>query len=171
MKWSGDRMSEQLSEILYRVAEDILESLAFLFPVLDEEKKNINNLRLQGASISYRGPFSGCLVIFVSETILPDLVRNMLGVDAWEEVSLAQQHDALMELLSIVCGNLLPAVAGKKALFNVGVPRLFSLEEYNVLIKKQNPVSRVTLDLETGHIDFNLFLDEGSLSLAALPLN
>jgi chemotaxis protein CheY-P-specific phosphatase CheC len=123
-----------------------------------------------GASISFVGPFSGRLVILASETILPDLVKNMLGLDAGEEVSLAQQHDALMELLSIVCGNVLPAVAGKKVMFNLDVPQILSPEEYDVLIKKQDPVSQVTLELETGQIDFILFLEEVNVSLNSLPL-
>ena len=162
-------MPERLNEILYRVAEEILESLAFLFPVLDEERKKTSNVFVWGASISFVGPFSGRLVMLASETILPDLVKNMLGLDAGEEVSLAQQHDALMELLSIVCGNVLPVVAGKKAMFNLDVPKILSPEEYDALMKKQNPVSQVTLELENGQADFILFIEEGTLSLKGLP--
>ena len=163
-------MPERLNEILYRVAEEILESLAFMFPVLDEERKKISNVFVWGASISFVGPFSGRMVILASEKILPDLVKNMLGLDAGEEVSLAQQHDALMELLSIVCGNVLPAVAGKKATFNLDVPKILSSEEYDALMKKQDPVSQVTLELENGQTDFILFIEEGNLSFNRLPL-
>ena len=161
-------MPERLDEILYRVAEEILESLAFLFPVLDEERKKISNVFVWGASISFVGPFSGRLVILASETILPDLVKNMLGLDAGEEVSLAQQHDALMELLSIVCGNLLPAVAGGKAMYNLNVPTILSPEEHHALMKAKAPVSHVTLELENGQTDFILFIEEGNLSLNSL---
>jgi len=164
------RMSERLNEILYRVAEEILESLAFLFPVLDEERKKISNVFVWGASISFGGPFSGRLVILASETILPDLVKNMLGLDAGEEVSLDQQHDALMELLSIVCGNLLPAIAGKKAMFNLDVPKILFPEEYDALMQKQDSVSQVILELENGQTDFILFIEEDNLSLNSLPL-
>ena len=163
-------MPERLNEILYRVAEEILESLAFLFPVLDEERKKISNVFVWGASISFVGSFSGRLVILASETILPDLVKNMLGLDAGEEVSLAQQHDALMELLSIVCGNLLPAVAGGKAMYNLNVPTILSPEEYHALMKGQAPVSHVTLELENGQTDFILFIEEGNLYLNSLLL-
>jgi len=163
-------MPEQLNEILYRVAEEILESLAFLFPVLDEERKKISNVFVWCASISFVGPFSGRLVILASETILPDLVKNMLGLDAGEEVSLAQQQDAFMELLSIVCGNLLPAVSGDKALFNLDVPKILFPEAYDALMQKQDPVSHVTLELENGQIDFILFIEAGALSLNSLPL-
>jgi hypothetical protein len=163
-------MPEQLNAIIYRVAEEILESLAFLFPVLDEERKKINNVFEWSASIAFVGPFSGRLVILASETILPDLVKNMLGLDAGEEISLALQHDALMELLSIVCGNVLPAVAGKKAMFNLDVPQILFPKEYDALMKKQDPVSHVTLELENGRIDFILLLEEGTPSLNSLPL-
>ena len=163
-------MAERLNEILYRVAEEILESLAFMFPVLDEERKKTNNVFVWGASISFVGPFSGRLVILASERILPDLVKNMLGLDAGEEVSLAQQHDALMELLSIVCGNLLPVVAGGKAIFNLDVPKILSREEYGALMKKQDQVAQVTLELENGQADFILFVEEGNLSLNSLPV-
>ena len=170
MNLLGGRMPEQLNEILYRVAEEILESLTFMFPVLDEERKKIGDVFVCGASISFVGPFSGRLVMLASETILPDLVKNMLGLDTGEEVSLAQQHDALMELLSIVCGNVLPAVAGKKAMFNLDVPKILSPEEYDALMKKQDPVSQITLELENGQTDFILFIEEGHLSLNRLPL-
>jgi hypothetical protein len=162
-------MTDRLNEILYRVAEEILESLAFMFPVLDEERKKISDVFVWGASISFVGPFSGRMVILASEKILPDLVKNMLGLDVGEEVSLVQQHDALMELLSIVCGNVLPAVAGKKVMFNLDVPKILSPEEYDALMKKQNPVSQVTLELENGQADFILFIEEGTLSLQGLP--
>ena len=119
-------MPKRLNEILYRVAEEILESLAFMFPVLDEERKKISNVFVWGAMISFVGLFSGRLVILASEKILPDLVKNMLGLDAGEEVSLAQQHDAFMDLLGIVCGNVLPVIAGKKAMFNLDVPTILS---------------------------------------------
>ena len=163
-------MPEQLNEILYRIAEEILESLAFLFPVLDEERRKINNVFVWGANILFAGPFSGQLVILASETILPDLVKNMLGLDSGEAVSLAQQHDALLELLSIVCGNMLPAVAGKTALFDLDVPKLLSPEEYDALINKQAPVSHVILELENGQIDFILFVEQGTLSVNSLTL-
>jgi len=89
-------MPERLNEILYRVEEEILESLAFLFLVLDEERKKISNVFVWGASISFVGPFFGRLMMIASEIIFTGLVKNMFGLDAGEEISLDQQLDALI---------------------------------------------------------------------------
>ena len=157
-------MSAHYDSILFRVAEEILGSLAFLFPLITaEERKNDKYVFMWGATIAFTGPFSGQLIILISEKILPELVQNMLGLESGTEISLALQHDALKELLSIVCGNLLPAFAGRQALFNLGVPKIVSPEDYNALVRDKRPTSQATLPLENGEADFTLFIEEGSL--------
>ncbi len=86
------------------------------------------------ASVSFAGPFSGNLIMVVSGQILPELTGNMLGVDDNAETTLEQRHDALKELINVICGNLLPTIAGKHSIFNVNAPVILPGER-NLILK------------------------------------
>jgi hypothetical protein len=71
-------------------------------------------------SVRFDGAGRGRVVIAVSDTLLPAIARNMLGADAAPEPRL--QRDALGELANVLCGTLLPALAGPAAAFRLAAP-------------------------------------------------
>ena len=111
----------RLNEPLRQVAEETFESLAFMFAMPgDDEFGPDPDAPLAVARVSFHGPFAGELHLGVSRDMLPDLAANMLGMDEQATAPTPeQQADALRELLNVVCGNLLPAIAGAEAVFNV----------------------------------------------------
>lgn len=161
-------MSEQLKEILSIVARDTLEKLSFMFSFPEDERCGMILDSVVAATILFSGPFSGTLVMTVSNQLLPELAANMLGVDD-EETTLDQQHDALKETINIICGNLLPAIAGKEVVFNIDAPVIISGVEAikNAIEDHGNkPVSIVKLNIEESECDLFLFIN-GKFMLAS----
>ncbi|MEJ2100068.1 MAG: chemotaxis protein CheX [Desulfobacterales bacterium] len=112
-------MSEKIRTILSRVAVKTFEELVFLC-AFDEDEANSGQIEpAVAAKISFSGFVSGTLIMKLSAKILPQLTTNMLGVDEQEETTLDQQYDALKETLNVVCGNLLPEIAGEQEIFNI----------------------------------------------------
>jgi len=151
-------MNDQLKEILYQVAAETLEKLAFIFAFPEDKRADIDFDSTVAASVSFAGPFSGILVLILSEETLPELAGNMLGIE--EEIPLSQQHDALQELLNVICGNLLPAIAGRQEIFNIDVPIIVAKGENTEFSNGRNPTSLAKLELENGQVDLLLFIDD-----------
>lgn len=145
-------------ETVYQVAEDVFEKLAFLFSFREEEREPMDYASAVVASVTFTGQFEGRLAMAVSEDVLPELAANMLGVE--EETSREEQQDALKELINVVCGNLLPELAGRKKLFNVNAPQILSPEQ-SAALADDAPAAAAKLSLEEGQCDLMLYLDEG----------
>jgi chemotaxis protein CheY-P-specific phosphatase CheC len=145
-------------EIIYRVLEEILENLAFLFFAPEDTRDTMDYNVAVAAKISFTGLFSGTLVLALSNQVLPEIARNMLGgVD--EDILVPRQHDAFKELLNVICGNMLPAIAGKREVFAIGVPDIISPEEMTALALRCPATSMAKVELDNGQIDFFLLID------------
>ncbi len=148
-------MKEQIRKTLHRVTEEVLERLAFIFsfPAADRGvpaagQGLLNRTEVITGCVSFEGPFTGTLAIAISRESLPELAGNMLGIDN-SETRPEHQQDALRELLNVICGNL---IAGKRAIFNVGTPRITD-EAF-----EEEPVALAKLSLEVGECDIYLFI-------------
>lgn len=155
-------MSEQLVEALGRVAERTFEELAFLFSVPGEQEEMSADPDSTAASIRFSGASRGRLILLLSNRVLPELARNMLGMKDDEPLQIDQQEDALRELLNIICGNLLPEAAGPKAVFDLQVPAL--LDEAGLAeAREAGPASAtVCLSLDEGTAELRLFWQDES---------
>ncbi len=116
-------MSEQIKETLCRVAEDVLEKLAFMMSFPEAEELSDSDEPLAAASISFSGALKGILIVAVSAQMLPKLTGNMLGLDDDEGTTPEQQQDALKELINVICGNFLPDI-GKQHAFRIEPPQI-----------------------------------------------
>ena len=156
-------MNEKLDQIITQIAIDTLEKLAFMFAFpQDDGDKTIQAGDANGhvhASVAFSGPFDGTLAIEMTLPELSELTVNMLGLDSGNEVSEEQRHDALKETINVICGNMLPAIAGKRAVFNIEVPRILEPDESLAADGEQQPCSVVRLNLEVGLCCLYLFVD------------
>jgi len=150
---------EQIKETLYNVAENVLEKLAFIFSFPEDERDQMDYTTAVATRVSFAGPFSGSLVMAVAAEALPELAGNMLGIDEDEETTTEQQHDALKELINVVCGNLLPAISGKQSVFNVNTPEIVPEGESIIKDDRPQPVSVAKMDIDEGQCDLLLFID------------
>lgn len=146
-----------LNAILMDVASETLESLAFMFSTPESTDFDVpeadDNLIV---SVEFDGPFSGRLVVTAAAETLPELATSMLGIEA-EDVSVHQKEDALKETINVVCGNLLPFVAGKEAVFNIFQPVIISRIELEAMIRIREPIAKAMLGLDAGSWMFWFF--------------
>ncbi len=154
-------MSNEIDRILYSVAEEVLEKLAFIFSFPADEQDEIDIDDTVSAKVSFNGPYTGSLIMMVSKPALPDLAENMLGMDENEETTVDQQYDALKELINVICGNLLPAVAGKQEIFSVDMPFVVPENQNAAIRNEHDPESVAKLSLEVGQCHLYLYVDGG----------
>ncbi len=149
----------QAKEKLYQVAEDIMEKLAFIFSFREEERGAMDDTDSIAALVSFSGKFDGKLIMVVSEEVLPELAGNMLGLDDPGETTEEQRHDALKELINVICGNLLPEIAGKEIVFNVAAPTIFT-DAGDLVAGAGTPTASARLALEEGPCDILFYRDD-----------
>jgi len=150
-------MKEVIKKILYRVTEDVLGKLAFMFTFSEDERELIESDSVLTASVSFEGLYKGTLVMTISDHVLPELTGNMLGIEEDETSTSEQQYDALKELLNVICGNLLPEIAGKEAIFKVGMPQIYLKQAPS--FSGLTSVSSAKLAIEDGECDIHLFIE------------
>ena len=151
-------MEQQLKRILTEVVNETLEKLAFLFTFPDDERDSDSQDPALIGRVGFNGYFDGSLIMRISDCAIPELAANMLGLDDEAEISDAEQQDALKEILNVICGNVLPAIAGEKVEFNIEAPEILSQTAAAKLNKKNSPACVVRLMLEEGFCDLYFYL-------------
>lgn len=161
-------MKTRLNQILTRTASETLEQLAFVFSFPAPETEPPAGEPTVRVRVGFSGPFSGLLQMAVSEDCLTEISANMLGIEE-EETSEEQKSDAVKEAINVVCGNLLPAVAGQTAVFDLAAPEMiFDEEEKTVGGLGLHCVSEASLELEEGRCTLALFVDDPDLLSSCL---
>ncbi len=152
-------MSNTLEKELCKAAALTFEELGFICPRLKLDEQQCTAPLEAVVSLKFEGPFCGRLELkLYGSNLLPTVVDNMLGEDETQpECAL---HDALREIANVVCGNLLPAVAGSRAVFNLGIPQLLDAASSD---KKESPEAEVRLGLEDGRADLLFFADDNTV--------
>jgi len=113
-------MKNQLRTKIYNAAVLTFEEMGFMFPVTENEAEPPAGAPEATVCVQFNGPFSGGLVIKAYGGLLAALAANMLGES--DTPSEQQQLDALGEVANVICGNLLPSVAGTTEVFDLGTP-------------------------------------------------
>ena len=152
-------MEQQLKSIIAATANDTLEKLAFLFAFTDDEWSDDQPESMVTGRVAFNGHFSGFLMIQLSTEVIPELACNMLGLDDEDEISDAEQQDALKEILNVICGNVLPAISGDQVEFNIDAPEILTLPDAVQVRTIHKPASAVRLNLEEGVCDLFFFVD------------
>jgi len=153
-------MTRQINHILSTVTNDTLERLAFLFAFPDDSRSREDPGPTVTGSVEFSGFFSGWLVVRVSSSIIPELAGNMLGMADDDEITLEAQQDAFKELANVICGNVLPAIAGDQVEFSIGAPKTLSAQDARELLGRDRPAGEVRLMVDDGYCDVFLFARE-----------
>ena len=153
-------MKQQIKNILAVVTNETLEKLAFLFAFSDDERVKDGPAPAVTGQVDFSGFFSGSLVMRVSQGAVAELATNMLGLDDNSEVSVEEQQDAFKEMLNVICGNLLPVIAGDREEFAIGPPAVLTEEDARIALNNGKPLCVVRLMLEDGFCDVYFFTDE-----------
>jgi CheY-specific phosphatase CheX len=119
-------MNAAIKDILSGVVVDTLEKLAFLFAVPLEGPAPEDTEEVATVQVRFSGPLCGGMQLGLSRPVLAELAGNMLGADDGSALSVEVQHDALKELMNVICGNLLPVICGNNAEFSIQPPAVLA---------------------------------------------
>ncbi len=165
---ASESQAGKYDETLQAVAEETAMSLAFLFTAMDEQDVATHEGPTILGHVEFEGPVRGALFLRAPTGMLPELAANMLGMDEdrQEVPTWDQQLDALRELINVICGNLLPQIAGTEAVVRVSPPELEDSAEIPQTFRNRPLAGSAKLMLEAGLCELGLFL-EGKIVAAA----
>lgn len=139
------------------VTADTLEKLAFLFASPVDPPPAVDESQLSTVRVEFGGAFAGGVELSLSGPVLDELAVNMLGADDGEPIAPEARLDALKELANVVCGNLLPALGGGEAVFNIQAPVAVAVDRQDwaecaagCCLALDNGICRVRLRLDPG---------------------
>ncbi len=148
-------MTRKLQSELYWAATLTFSEMGFLLPTLEIDEEQRNAKVEASVSVEFDGPFSGKLLMRVCGGLLPVLAANMLGEEDVPPKSL--QYDALGEIANVICGNVLPRIAGMKDFFHVSAPKMVDDND-------KAPAAEVQVGLGEGRADLLLFISDPSFT-------
>lgn len=97
-----------------------------------------------GVRVDFDGPWSGSVVVRVDEAVLDASAANMLGIAAAPDA--AARRDALGEIANVICGNVLPAIAGRAAVFALQAPRWVGMADAACAPADERVVATLAVD-------------------------
>lgn len=157
--------SLQLRTTLYSATASTFEELALLCPSPDVGREQRLERIAGGASVNFDGPIRGALVLAVTGDILTAAATNMLARD--EAPAAGLQHDAVCELANVICGSLLPQVAGRRAIFRLAPPSWH--HEGGAVAAAMttlgSPIAEILMGLDEGRVEVSLFIANARVGL------
>jgi len=160
-------MNSDIGQALSDVAQAALETTAFMFVVGEDDPDATDLQDATTAAVPFSGPIAGTLLVSAEPSMLPELAGNMLGLcEDDDPPTRDHQLDAFKELANVICGNLLPCIAGREAVFDVGAPRMLGRVETDSITQQQIRAAQIHLDLDAGWAHLAVYLAEASKSEA-----
>lgn len=151
-------MSSTTVRSLSRATTATFEELALLFPETELSPDQAAAPLEIAVSVEFRGPVTGRLVVRTSTNILPAIAANMLGAEASTQQPL--QRDALGEIGNVICGHVLPLIAGADKIFHLAAPIVHEGGELPQR-DQDEPSARVQIGVEDGRAEVLLYLFAG----------
>ncbi len=150
-------MMERCQKNLMTAAVQTFEDLGMM--LLNEEltEDQIDAKYEASVMITFTGPFAGRLEIKVFGEITEILAKNISGSEELSSDMLPL--DALGEIANVVCGNVLPTIAGSKEIFHLTSPAPIDSEE-SAADSGLDLIADSKLGLENGRAEIKLFVDE-----------
>ena len=160
-------MTSKLEKELYRAAVLTFEEMGFMLPSDEVDARQQAAKAEATVTVPFDGPFSGRLTVTVCGGILGDLAANMLGEDA----EVAQEHldDALGEIGNVICGNILPRIAGTAGVFDLKPPYVLQHAGPEALSQADTPAATAHVGLDSGRADLALFVTNAAMIQAGEP--
>lgn len=116
-------MREQVIASVSSTFLAVVEQLTFMF---GEPAHKAAILEADGeyvlAQLSFTGDVQGVLSLAVPSECVPEIAANILGLEPEEMEAASMAPDSLGEMLNVICGHIIMAIAGKAADFRLGSP-------------------------------------------------
>lgn len=146
---------ETLEKELYKSAIATFEHMAFLFEMPEMEDQNQALPHDGTAMVTFDGPISGELHVAAYGGLMQAMAADILGEDT---PTMEQQQDLLGEVSNVICGSVLPRIAGSGHIFRIGPPRF--LQPSDDCSHRSEPAARVRIPLSEGTVEILLFITE-----------
>ncbi len=144
-----------LERAFVQAAMRTFDGLCFVVP---DETPSVDNAPLPlegGAWVRFEGPRCGAVGVWIRGHVLDALVSNMLGSN--DAPSAQDRADGLCELANVLCGQLLPELAGEQATFDMRPPQI--LPDERVPANEKAPeCARICLQVDGGQAVLALHL-------------
>lgn len=106
----------------------------------------------------FAGPIEGRLLLGAGGSLLERIAEGFL--EGEESSDPGSQTDSLKELANILCGNLLPYVAGSRAVFRITPPQLAEQEAW-AQRAEEKLYAETSVVYETGKLCLRVFVRRG----------
>ncbi len=145
-------MQSNIQDQLCSTFTQVVEQLTFMFgETVPKEEVDSPGTLFTLASMSFTGDLVGVLEVAVPTEITAEIAANILGLEPEEIESEAMMNDALGEMLNVVCGHVIMAMAGTDANFSLNSPvttyvddakytEMMTSEDYAGLLLDDNPI-------------------------------
>ncbi|NLX58397.1 MAG: chemotaxis protein CheX [Phycisphaerae bacterium] len=148
-------MTTRYDQVLQDVAAEAFSTLGFMFPMDEGDSADAGPLADPVvAEVCFSGPQSGALKVAVEPQLPAVLATNMTGAD--DQAPAEQQLDAFKEMANVICGNILPRIAGQEAVFDVHPPEICRQDAPG---PGGQCVAQAGLLLDGGRVEVSLFLN------------
>ena len=128
------------------------EALGLVLPDAEPSAEQLAAPLARGVRVTFAGPLAGAVTVRASDDVAATLAANMLGVDVVDGGD-PLVRDALGEMANVICGNVLPELAGRAAVFHLGAPQTLAADA------GEAPAAAVTLGVDAGRAEIALFVD------------
>jgi CheY-specific phosphatase CheX len=152
-------MFQNLNDELLQASVQVLEELCFVCPDPAPAKTEAEESATR-VTIDFRGPSPGRFELRLLEVPIGELAAAMLGEEDGELTD-AEKRDAVGEVANVICGNLLPRLAGTDAVYDLGPPT------FGAPPRAEDPDGIIALSAMGGRIEVSVHLDESQKRLAS----
>jgi len=160
---TSEKRNLTFEQALFHFAEMAFGEMGFMLTVPQEELASIpEDIKwLHGCQVDFTGPFNGKIFLLATDHIVEPLTLNMLGLMSPDELPPGvDTTDSLKEMANVICGNILPAIAGDDAVFDIGGPEITDTPAIPESIAGLKHIACRTLPVEEGFIRVAFFVDE-----------
>ncbi len=118
-------MRDQIVEAVSGTFLQVVEQLTFMFgePADKGDIVDVDGEYIL-AQLSFTGDLCGTLSLAVPNDCVPEIAANILGLEPEEMEANSMAPDSLGEMLNVICGHVIMAIAGKGADFKLGSPAI-----------------------------------------------
>ena len=148
-------MTSDLTSELKRAATSAFEQLGFFLPDHDLSEEQGGAPVVASCRVRFQGPVPGVMEVVTAGSFLEELAGNMLGDEDVPPRELIL--DALGEISNVICGNVLPSLGGRSAVFDLESPEVRMGEESTPPAGEK--VAEVILGLDEGRAEISIHLD------------
>ena len=120
---------------------EVVEQLTFMFgEPTPKDELDAEGVEFIQASMRFEGDLNGHLSVAVPVDITGEIAANILGLDPEDVESEEIKRDALAEMLNVVCGHVIMAMAGSDANFKLAAPVTNEVDEdlFNLMMLSED---------------------------------